>query len=140
MTYAIDYMGVICMGKVSRRIGILSGIAAGTTAFGFGLFYNSLTYLLKVNCLSTGVLLELVRNPSANLTEYWNGWHPLSSDVAYFVYSQYREIHDIIFWMYIGLVLFSVGIAMIVGVGIEGLSEKIDKLEAKLSQQTTPEK
>jgi len=33
-----------------------------------------------------------------------------------------------------------VGIAMIVGVGIEELKEKIDKLEAKLSQQTTPEK
>jgi hypothetical protein len=128
------------MGKVSRRIRILIGIAAGTTAFGFGLFYNSLAYLLEVNRLSTGVLLELVRNPSANLTEYWNGWHLLSSDVAYFVYSQYREIHDIIFWMYIGLVLFSVGIAMIVGVGIEELKEKIDKLEAKLSQQTTPEK
>lgn len=128
------------MGKVSRRIGILSGIAAGITAFGFGLFYNSLTYLLGVYRLSTGVLLELVRNPSANLTMYWNGWQPLSSDVAYLVYSQYREIHDIIFWMSIGLVLFSVGIAMIVGVGIEELKEKIDKLEAKLSQQTTPEK
>jgi hypothetical protein len=104
MTSVIDYMGVICMGKVSRRIRILSGIAAGTTVFGFGLFYNSLTYLL------------------------------------YFVYSQYHEIHGIIFRMSLGLLLFAVGIAMIVIVGIEELKEKIDKLEAKLSQQTAQEK
>jgi len=133
-------MGVICMGKVSRRIRIMSGIAAGVTAFGFGLFHNSLLSLLGVYSRSTGVLLELVRNPSANLTMYGNGWSRLSSDVAYFVYSQYQEIHGIIFWMYIGFVLFSVGIAMIVGVGIEELKEKIDKLEAKLSQQTAPER
>jgi hypothetical protein len=118
----------------------MSGIAAGMTAFGFGLFYNSLAYLLEVNRLSTGVLLELVRNPSANLTMYGNGWSHLSSDVAYFVYLQYQEIHGIIFWMSLGLVLFAAGLAMIVIVAMEELKEKIDKLEAKLSQQTAPER
>ncbi|NAZ24796.1 MAG: hypothetical protein GU357_03430 [Thermofilum sp.] len=43
-------------------------------------------------------------------------------------------------WILIGLAIFGIGLAMIVIVAMEELKEKIDKLEAKLSQQTAADK
>jgi len=139
MTSAIDYMGVICMGKVSRRIRIMSGIAGLIASLGYVFSYSGLSSLLGVYRFSMAVLLEHIRNPSANLTEYWNGLH-ISDDVMYVVQSQYQQIYGIMQWILIGLAIFGIGLAMIVIVAMEELKEKIDKLEAKLSQQTAPER
>ena len=102
-------------------------------------FYSGLISLLDVYRLSMGVLLEHIRNPSVNLTEYWIGPH-ISYDVMYVVQSQYQQIYGIMQWILIGLAIFGIGLAMIVIVAMEELKEKIDNLEAKLSQQTAADK
>jgi hypothetical protein len=139
MRFAIEIMSVFCMGKVSRRIRIMSGIAGLIASLGYVSSYSGLSSLLDVYRFSMTVLLEHIRNPSANLTEYWNGLH-ISDDVMYVVQSQYQQIYGIMQWILIGLAIFGIGLAMIVIVAMEELKEKIDKLEAKLSQQTAPER
>ncbi len=58
----------------------------------------------------------------------------------YVVQLQYQQIYGIMQWILIGLAIFGIGLAMIVIVAMEELKEKIDKLEAKLSQQTAADK
>lgn len=43
-------------------------------------------------------------------------------------------------WVSMGMFIFGMGIALFVIAAMEELKEKIDKLEAKLSQQIAPER
>jgi hypothetical protein len=108
----------------------MSGIAGLVVSFGYVFFYSGLISLLDVYRLSMGVLLEHIRNPSVNLTEYWIGRH-ISYDVMYVVQLQYQQVYGIMQWILIGLAIFGIGLAIIVMVAMEELKEKNRQTRSK---------
>jgi uncharacterized membrane protein YczE len=128
------------MRKVSPRKIFLTALSVSIAVFGYGLFSVGLSDFVYVYRDSLGAVLDSVRNPSINLTRYVYGYYPSSEDLSLFLHSQFQRLYNDMKWVSMGMFIFGMGIAMIVAVGIEELKEKIDKLEAKLSQQTAPER